>query len=91
MSSDADSTTSQVPRIYQVHPETWTGPEQDETPAARRIVRYLLGYALPAVVGVVLYTIVPGLFWWVLGACAVWFVVSVVVAIIRGRRSRTRL
>lgn len=85
---------SDLPRVYPVPAETWTGPDEDPRPVRRRLVG-TLGWVLYYVALAVVAIVFPAAFPWVLGvvgACVAVHVVVVVTRAVRARRSaRTRV
>lgn len=75
-----------LPRISPVPVEAWTGPEDDPTPAWRRV----LSFVVPFVGVLVLCFYLPGTVPWVLGAAGVVTLVKVVREVRRARELRAR-
>ena len=72
------------PRISTVPVEAWTGPEDDPVPVWRRIV----SFAVPLVVGALVWACVPWAAPWVLAAVVFVTVVQTVRDVRRARRRR---
>lgn len=80
---------SDLPRVYPVAAETWTGPDEDERPVRQRVVS-AVGYALAFLVVVALAILVPEALPWVIavsGACATIHLVVVIARAPRRRRA----
>lgn len=78
---------SDLPRVYPVPAETWTGPDENPQPVRRRVAG-TLGWALYCIALAVVAIMFPAAFPWVLGAIGVVVLVQVAVVVTRALRAR---
>lgn len=78
---------SDLPRVYPVSPEAWTGPDEDARPVRRRVLS-AVGYALVFLSVAALAILVPEALPWVIGASGASAAAHLVVVITRAVRRR---